>query len=147
VLFRSLCRGNFLNAEHEYVHKNKSVKGFGSYGDIRNRKMYVVPTPFHLVNGVAHQQTLILPADASTDNDLVEVGELRRREANELIVGYSFNLQTNDLIPNTVPNPGAGREHVFRAWRLKGSPADQVSMRTMPLRLEIPDGDDDPTEG
>ena len=143
-----LCHGNFLNADHEYVHKNKSVKGFGTYGDIliRDRKMYVVPTPFHLVNGVAHQQTLILPADTSTDDDFVEVGELRRREADELIVGYSFNLQTNDLIPNTVPNPGAGREHVFRAWRLKGSPADQVSMRALPLRLEVPDGDDDPTE-
>jgi hypothetical protein len=78
-----LCHGNFLNADHEYVHKNKSVKGFGSYGDIliRDRKMYVVPTPFHLVRGVAHQQTLILPADASADDELVEVGELRRREA------------------------------------------------------------------
>ena len=66
-----LCHGNFLNADHEYVHKNKSVKGFGSYGDIliRDRKMYVVPTPFHLVHGVAHQQTLILPDDTSTGDD------------------------------------------------------------------------------
>ena len=58
-----LCHGDFLNADHEYVHKNKNIKGFGSYGDImiRDRKMYVVPTPFHLVEGVAHQQTLILP--------------------------------------------------------------------------------------
>jgi hypothetical protein len=124
------------------------VKGFGSYGDIliRDRKMYVVPTPFHLVNGVAHQQTLILPADASTDNSFVEVGELRRHEANELIVGYSFNLQTNELIPNAVPNPGAGREHAFRAWRLKGSPTNHVSLRPLPLRLEIPDTDDETTD-
>ena len=49
------------------------------------------------------------------------MGELRRREAAELIVGYSFDLQTNELIPKKMPNPGAGREHVFRAWRLKGS--------------------------
>lgn len=108
--------------------------------------MYVVPTPFHLVDGVAHQQTLILPADASTDNDFVEVGELRRREASELIVGYSFNLRTNDLIPNTIPNPGAGREHTFRAWRLKGSQAGQVSLRPLPLRLEVPDADDETTD-
>jgi len=49
VLDLVLCHGNFLNADHEYVHKNKSTKGFGSYGDIliRDRKMYVVPTPFH----------------------------------------------------------------------------------------------------
>lgn len=24
-----LCHGDFLNADHEYVHKNKSVRGFG----------------------------------------------------------------------------------------------------------------------
>ena len=148
VLDLVLCHGSFLNADHEYVHKNKSARGFGSYGDIliRDRKMYVVPTPFHLVDGVAHQQTLILPADASTDNDFVEVGELRRREASELIVGYSFNLRTNDLIPNTIPNPGAGREHTFRAWRLKGSQAGQVSLRPLPLRLEVPDADDETTD-
>ncbi len=143
-----LCHGGFLNADHEYVHKNKNVKGFGTYGDIliRDRKMYVVPTPFHLVNGVAHQQTLILPADSSTDDDLVDVGELRRREADELIIGYSFNLQTNELIRNIVPNPGAGREHAFRAWRHKGSPTDRVSLRPLPLRLEVPESDDDTPE-
>ncbi len=65
VLDLVVCHGDFLNADHEYVHENKSVKGFGTYGDllIRDRKMYVVPTPFQLVEGVAHQQTLILPAE------------------------------------------------------------------------------------
>ena len=60
-----ICHGDFLNADHDYVHKNKSVRAFGSYGDIliRDRKMYVAPTPFHLVEGVAHHHTLILPAD------------------------------------------------------------------------------------
>lgn len=137
-----LCHGDFLNADHEYVHKNKSVKGFGTYGDIliRDRKMYVVPTPFHLVNGVAHQQTLILPDGVATSDEFVDIGELRRRETAELIVGYSFDLQTNALLPKKVPNPGAGREHVFRAWRLKGSPAEPVSMRSIKpdaLLLEI----------
>jgi len=53
-----ICHGDFLNADHKYVHENKSVKSFGSYGDIliRDRKMYVVPTPFKLVEGVAHQR-------------------------------------------------------------------------------------------
>jgi hypothetical protein len=48
-----ICHGDFLNADHNYVHKNKSVKGFGSYGDImiRDRKMYVAPTPFGLASG------------------------------------------------------------------------------------------------
>ncbi|HEV7224793.1 MAG TPA: hypothetical protein VGN42_18930 [Pirellulales bacterium] len=131
VLDLVICHGNFLNADHEYVHKNKSVRGFGSYGDIRirDRKMYVVPTPFRLVDGVAHKQTLILPADATPGRGFVQVGELRRREAAEVIVGYSFDLQTNELIPKKVANPGSGREHEFRAWRSKPSPTDLVSMR------------------
>ena len=115
------------------MHKNKNVKGFGSYGDImiRDRKMYVVPTPFHLVDGVAHQQTLILPTDSEPGDEFVEVGDLRRCEAAELIVGYLFDLQTNELVPNKVPNPGSGREHVFKAWRLKGSPTDLATMRSL----------------
>jgi hypothetical protein len=143
-----ICHGDFLNADHEYVHKNKHIKGFGSYGDImiRDRKMYVVPTPFHLVEGVAHQQTLILPDGIATNNKLVDVGELRRREASRLIVGYSFDLQTNELLPKKVPNPGAGREHVFRAWRLKGSPADPVSMRAIPPETLVYDAEVDSPE-
>jgi len=133
VLDLVICHGDFLNADHEYTHKNKSVRGFGSYGDIfiRDRKMYVVPTPFRLVDGVAHRQTFILPTDVKADTNFFEVGELRRREADELIIGYSFDLQTNDLLPKTVPNPGAGKEHAFRAWRFKGATADRVSMRAI----------------
>lgn len=131
VLDLVVCHGDFLNADHDYVHENKSVKGFGSYGDIliRDRKMYVVPTPFRLVEGVAHQQTLILPAESPAPQQFIRVGDLRRRETDRLIVGYSFNLQTNSLEPKTVPNPAAGREHEFVAWRLKGSPTEPVAMR------------------
>ena len=44
-----VCHGDFLNADHEYVHENKNVKGFGTYGDImvRDRKMYVAPHRSH----------------------------------------------------------------------------------------------------
>jgi len=131
VLDLVACHGDFLNADHDYVHENKSVKGFGSYGDIliRDRKMYVVPTPFRLADGLAHQQTLILPATERMDGDLIAVGDLRRVEAPEMVVGYSFDLQTNSLTPKTVPNPGAGTEHLFRAYRLKGSPLNPVTMR------------------
>ncbi len=47
VLDLVVCHGDFMNADHDYVHKNINIKGFGSYGDImiRDRKMYVVPTP------------------------------------------------------------------------------------------------------
>lgn len=136
ILDLVICAGDFLNADHDYVHENKSVKGFGSYGDImiRDRKMYVVPTPFRLVDGVAHQQTLILPATMNAGTGLVRVGELCRCEAAELIVGYSFDLLTNKLVPKRVPNPGAGTEHRFAAWRLAGSPTDPVSMRSAQQR-------------
>lgn len=126
-----MCHGDFLNADHEYIHKNKSVRGFGSYGDIliRDRKMYVVPTPFHLVNNTAHQRTLILPANVDAPKNFVCVGQLERREAGELVVGYEFDLKVNALNPEKIPNPTAGALHSFRAWRLVGEPAAAVSMR------------------
>ena len=139
-----VCHGDFLNADHEYSHKNKSVKGFGSYGDImiRDRKMYVVPTPFHLVEGVAHQHTLILPANLEAPGGFISVGDLKRVETSELIVGYAFNLKTNELVPTKMSNPGKGKEHQFRAWRVKGSPAAPVSMRAIdPSKLILDDND------
>jgi hypothetical protein len=48
-----------------------------------------------------------------------------------MVVGYSFNLQTNELTPQKVANPGAGTEHTFRAWRLEGSTTDPVSLRSV----------------
>ena len=138
VLDLVVCHGDFLNADHEYVHKNKSIKGFGTYGDmlIRDRKMYVVPTPFRLVEGIAHQQTLILPSEVAAPRRFENVGELRRVEANELIVGYTFNLQQNELTEEKIANPAAGCEHCFRAWRIKGSTGGDVSMRPAPLPLD-----------
>jgi len=126
-----LCHGDFLNADHDYCHKNKNIKGFGSYGDlmIRDRKMYVVPTPFHLVEGVAHQRTLILPADVVGEKGYVKVGQLERVEAKELVVAYTFDLKTSELVSTKVPNPDAGRKHLFRAWRRTDDSTDPVSMR------------------
>jgi hypothetical protein len=70
VLDLVICHGNFLNARHDYIHKNKSFRGFGSYGDIlvRDRKMYVAPTPFGLLDGIERQVTLILLADEKVDD-------------------------------------------------------------------------------
>ncbi len=149
VLDLVVCHGDFLNADHEYIHENKSVEGFGSYGDIliRDRKMYVVPTPFRLTEGLAHQHTLILPGDIKASKDFMAVGELSRKEAPELIVGYSFDLQTNGIIPRKVPNPDAGREHVFRAWRLKGSPKSPAVMRPPHLNgIEVDPIDEESNE-
>lgn len=133
VLDLVICHGDFLNANHDYKHQNKSVKGFGSYGDvmIRDRKMYVVPTPFRLVDGVAHQLTLVVPASMKVGGEFVHVGDLTRIEAQEAIVGYAFNLQTNELVPQKVRNESAGKRHAFRAWRLKGSSTNGVTMRSL----------------
>lgn len=140
-----ICHGAFLNADQEYVHKNKSVKGFGTYGDImiRDRKMYVVPTPFHLVDGLAHQQTLILPTGVNPGPKYTLVGDLTRLEAADLIVGYSFDLQTNELLAIKQPNPGAGSEHLFQAWRLSGSKPVPISLRPIEKVKQEIDQDED----
>jgi hypothetical protein len=124
-----LCHGDFLNADHGYMHKNKSVRHFGSYGDIliRDRKMYVVPTPFKIAEGLAHHATLVLPNDVEPGPGFQLVGQIRRRGADSLIVGYSFDLLRNVLTPQAVPNPNAGTEHVFRAWRVDGAPSTPVN--------------------
>ncbi|WP_168712249.1 hypothetical protein [Streptomyces sp. A1277] len=119
-----VCHGSFLNADSEYVHKNKSFRGFGSYGDIlvRDRKMYVVPTPFALASGTAGLATLIMPAEFEPQSDaLVQVGELDRTEVDEVIVSYEFNLQTNEMVTHKAPNLNAGKVHSFRAYRSRGA--------------------------
>ena len=76
VLDLVLCHGDFLNADREYVHENKSFRGFGSYGDllVRDRKMYVAPTPFALTEGTAGTATLITPENVDRDERLERVG-------------------------------------------------------------------------
>ena len=130
VLDFIMCHGSFLNADNTYVHDNKSFKGFGSYGDIlvRDRKMYVAPTPFALAKGTAHHRTLIIPEDHEVDNDLVEVGTLVRREVKKIVVAYSFDLRKNEIKTKHVPNPNVGCEHVFKAYRYAGDPSYSVSL-------------------
>lgn len=114
-----VCHGDFLNADYNYVHKNKSFRGFGSYGDIliRDRKMYVAPTPFGLLRGVETQVTLILPANYPEDKRLVVVGQFNRTEVSQMVVGYSFDMKTNVIQPQFAPNPSAGTVHEFIAYR------------------------------
>jgi hypothetical protein len=96
---------------------------------IRDRKMYVAPTPFGLLCGVAHLQTLILPEDAAVPEGFKQTGRLIRTEADRLIVGYKFDLRRNVLTPKRIPNPSAGREHVFVALRLDDGSDQRVLMR------------------
>lgn len=125
-----LCHGDFMNADHDYVHENKHVKGFGTYGDImiRDRKMYVVPTPFRLIEGAVGMATLVVPEDYQAPAGFQCVGELVRTECEHIVVGYSFNLQSNDIVVETIPNPSAGKEHRFKAWRLDTQPGTKVAL-------------------
>lgn len=131
VLDLVICHGSFLNADSSYVHKNRSFRGFGSYGDVlvRDRKMYVVPTPFALALGTAHHRTLILPSNEAVSDDLVRVGQLTRIESPELVCAYKFDLTTNELATERRPNPNAGKAHQFTAYRLAGDPTAPVELR------------------
>jgi len=133
-----ICHGDFLNADHEYVHKNKSVKGFGTYGDImiRDRKMYVAPTPFALTLGTTGLMTLIIPHDIDPDPRFEVVGKFDRVEADSLIVGYTFDLRTNELKAETIPNPRKGTEHRFIAYRLKSQALKPVTMQSRTAIVE-----------
>lgn len=125
-----ICHGDFLNAQHDYIHKNKHVRGFGTYGDImiRDRKMYVVPTPFALTDGTAGLQTLILPIEYDVPDEYKCVGELKRTEDKNIVIGYSFDLRNNELIAETIPNPNAGAIHRFKAYRLAFQADKEVKM-------------------
>ena len=131
VLDLVICHGSFLNADNTYVHKNRSFRSFGSYGDImvRDRKMYVAPTPFALAEGTAHHRTLILPVEMDADEGVFEIATLRRREADFITVSYTFDLLSNELDTAVVANPNAGREHVFKAYRMDVDNGGAVKLR------------------
>jgi len=126
------CHGDFLNADHDYVHKNKNIKGFGSYGDmmVRDRKMYVAPTPYALTTGTEREITLIVPDRSGDFTDLEEVGAFERVETDRLIRGYSFDMIEHTLEPRFIPNPNGGVSHPFKAYRAFGKDLPRVEMRS-----------------
>ena len=123
--------GDFLNANHQYSHENKHIRGFGSYGDvmIRDRKMYVAPTPFALMDGAVGQRTLILPSDTTVGARLEPCGEVVRVETGQLLIGYKANLKENSLYPEYVENPSAGLEHRFTAYHTAGTNGPIITMK------------------
>ena len=140
-----ICHGDFLNADHSYVHKNKSVKGFGSYGDImiRDRKMYVAPTPFALTEGTTGLCTLIVPSDYESDDRFKEVGSFSRTEVQKIVQSYSFNLESNEITTDWVHNTSSDKKHEFKAYRLKDGSDKQVSMNKETPTLDLLDEDAD----
>jgi len=125
-----VCHGDFLNANHDYRHKNRSVRGFGSYGDImiRDRKMYVAPTPFAVAEGLTGTCTLLVPSSWEAPTGLKKVGEVIRVEAKNLLVGYEFDLEASNISAKTLPNPSAGKDHSFAAYRAESGPDKVVAL-------------------
>lgn len=125
-----MCHGDFLNADHNYIHKNKNLKGFGSYGDmmIRDRKMYVAPTPYALTVGTERQITLIAPEDFDGSKSLISAGGLVRVESERLIRGYSFDMTSHEIEPSYLPNPSAGKKHPFKVFRSSNSNGPEVTL-------------------
>lgn len=127
-----ICHGDFFSADHDYEHENKSFREFGSYGDVlvRDRKMYVVPTPFGLLEGVEGHVTLIMPASISIDDArLRSVGSFSRTEATRIVVDYRFDLGSNALIPGLQSNPTGGLRHEFMAYCTVGDDDRTVKLR------------------
>jgi hypothetical protein len=125
-----MCHGDFLNADHSYVHKNKNLKGFGSYGDmmIRDRKMYVAPTPYALTLGTERQVTLIVPQDFKPSRKLKQAGSFTRIESVNLIRGYSFDMMSHELKAVLIPNPDSGKKHPFSVFRSSNSKGPKVTL-------------------
>ena len=126
-----LCAASFLNTETYNANKNQNFKGAGSYGDIkvRDRRMYICKTPFSLASGTVGDITLILESPTTNVPDiLVPVGDLDRREADDLVTGYAFDLQNNRLTTQRVPNPNSTSVHRFTAYKIGTSSRTPVSL-------------------
>lgn len=119
ILDLVICHGDFINPVHDYVHVNDNIPSFGGYGDImiRDRKMYVAPTPIALAPGLLGNLTLIGPDGWQVPADLVKVGTLERTETDMIPTRYSFDLDDPRLIIEKRPHSGAGQTHRFAAYR------------------------------
>jgi hypothetical protein len=136
VVFHS----DLLNPPSEYTHENKNVPVFGGYADvmIRDRKMYVLKTPYELLDGLANAVTFIAPANEPVVDGLTPVGSIKRVEAEETAVAYRFDLRTNELEVEMGPNPTAGKRHTFTAYQ-KRSTGTPVTLATTEPIEEIMD--------
>jgi hypothetical protein len=125
-----VCHGDFLNPARDYAHRNHNVPNFGAYGDImiRDRKMYVVRTPYAIVDGLTKRRTLILPSGSDVPAGFQAVGTLERPEADETAVGYEFDLKRAELRTISEHNPNAGNLHSFTAYRPNDGDPARVTM-------------------
>ncbi len=117
-----LCSASLLNAETVNTNTNQSFRGAGSYGDIliRDRRMYVSPTPYALMPETVGHATLVLEGDSThVPAQLRNVGQFQRTESAEIVTGYSFDFATNELTSQRAPNASAGTNHLFNLYRVR----------------------------
>ena len=117
----SVVHGDLLNAERDFVHENKAIHGFGSYGEafIRDRKMYVFPTPFTIIPSLLGKVRLVIPSGLQLDSTIPPLGKLEevtRRWVDDRVIGYRIDLVSNVASPETEPSPRRGQEMNFEVW-------------------------------
>jgi hypothetical protein len=117
-----LCSASLLNAETVNNNTNQSFRGAGSYGDIliRDRRMYVSPTPYALMPDTVGHATLVVERDSVTiPTQLCKVDQFERIESAEIVTGYSFDFASNKLSSKHAPNASAGTKHLFDLYRIR----------------------------
>lgn len=65
---------------------------------------------------------------------VISLGELTRIEAAELIVGYSFDLQTNEILPKKSAKPGCRNKTYFSRLEIKGIANNARKNTRTPIR-------------
>ena len=95
---------------------------------IRDRKMYVAPTPFALASRLDRQVTLIDLETRRFSAALHQAGSLVRIETQDLITSYVFDPTTNDIKGQKAPNPDSGKRHQLKVYRSSESIGPLVEM-------------------
>ncbi len=90
--------------------------------------MYVAPTPFAVADGLTGTRTLLVPSSWKAPKEFKKVGDMARVEATYLVVGYEFDLKTNNISAKTVRNPAAGKKHSFVAYRIESDSDKAVTL-------------------
>lgn len=142
-----IAHHSLFNQASPYELKNKSIVGFGSYGDIkiRVRKMYIVPTPYKILSDQLgkefeeimskHKAILVLPREVAehlkeSSPESVEklflLKSLNRKEAKKVLTSYTDNLVTGEVKPEYEQRDKWVREHEFTIFAINGE-AFQIS--------------------
>ena len=112
-----------------------------------NDEMPITHDTIPLDTPVGSRRLHAVAAGRAPSENALALGELHGKDESVAHLEATFDLKTNNLIPQKVANPGAGKEHPFRAWRLEDDNDDKVSMRKIePEELDL-EADDEDSEG